>query len=129
MAIQVDAALGRLPDRLRREIDGDIARGRRSPISETALQLNAELMERRTTIDSLRRQLEAERREIEKLRVLTGVALKTLRQIGDTPRNRKARVNAKAAMQFIETQAAAVGIELSADIGMPRPAATMTKGA
>jgi hypothetical protein len=35
---------------------------------------------------------------------LFDVAMNTLRQIATTPRNRKARVNANAAVRFIETQ-------------------------
>lgn len=41
------------------------------------------------------------------------VAMNTLRQIASTPRNRKARVNARAAVWFIETQMEATELKNS----------------
>lgn len=49
MAIRIDPAVARLPERIGREVAREIARGR-GPLAEAVLPLNAELLEARAEL-------------------------------------------------------------------------------
>jgi hypothetical protein len=53
MAIRVDTALQMIPERLRRELDHEISRGKGGPFADTVLPLNAVLLSRQERIDAL----------------------------------------------------------------------------
>lgn len=52
MAIRIDPAVARLPERIGREVAREIARGR-GPLAEAVLPLNAELLEARAERDHM----------------------------------------------------------------------------
>jgi hypothetical protein len=68
MAIRIDPTITLLRERVQEQIADDVASNRRSPYSEVALPLNAELLSRQECIDSQRARIKQLEAEVERLR-------------------------------------------------------------